>query len=664
VRLFRTGGASHAVKSTLVAAALVASVGLSAQPPPPSIAGYVLTPDWLPVSSGTVVLKSVFSERVVSIGADGRFRLDGVNPGGPHDLSVSAPGLITRRLQVMVPHTGLLILPPVQLSAGSYLRMQVVAPSRQPLESARVIGQSYDLSGARIPERAGESLPFAVEPNGRLTIGPLPPGMFVSALEAPPFARMRLRDVHVTGERLLDFGTVVAQEGAELNVEVVDGTGEPVPNHEVYLEEGTALSPLWSPPVRTDATGRATFTRVASGRHHVRTRGIAPCGGDNMPPTIGRAIDMPDRGTVEKTLVIGGTLSVRLLSSGGQPLPARWVAVTPGPVEPALPAWLRQSRPSIVFQSQWLGRLREAPCGGLTDSTGRVKLPNVPPGPARLAVRLGHSTWSRRLEVPEGGEVVLEIPTGVLSVRILDSSTGNPIGGAAITWTSGGGRVESGASVTGEALLEGVFAGPGVLAVEAQSYRRRTLKFAAPPDVLQELALVRSVMSDLNCRVMMQDGEPLEGAVVELAPHDPSQTPQIATTDREGFVRFVEPPSGPLRLIARAGGYATARIDTVPFSELQTGTHATVRMAPGYRVVVAAEAALEEGAHPIHIMNYQGERLDALLDAASDRTVRGGGRVSLGPLPHGMYIIGLRTAAGERTEQVAIRGRDVEVKLR
>jgi hypothetical protein len=59
-----------------------------------------------------------------------------------------------------------------------------------------------------------------------------------------------------------------------------------------------------------------------------------------------------------------------------------------------------------------------------------------------------------------------------------------------------------------------------------------------------------------------------------------------------------------------------------------------------------------------------GEPLDAMLDAASDRTVRRGGQVSLGPLPHGMYIIGLRTAAGERTEQVAIRGRDVEVRLR
>ena len=87
-------------------------------------------------------------------------------------------------------------------------------------------------------------------------------------------------------------------------------------------------------------------------------------------------------------------------------------------------------------------------------------------------------------------------------------------------------------------------------------------------------------------------------------------------------------------------------------------------LSRGHCIIVVADEAMADGAHAVRVVNDRGEELDAMLDAASERTVRRGGRVSLGPLPRGMYSVGLRTASGGRNEQVAIRGGDVGVRLR
>jgi len=119
----------------------------------PPLRGYVLTPDWLPVSGGAVTLRSLGSERVATIGPTGRFRITGLTPG-VHDVSISAPGFMTHRLKVMVPASGIISLPPIPLWEGSHLRMRVFSPDIQPLTSPGIVRESHDVDGRPIPERS------------------------------------------------------------------------------------------------------------------------------------------------------------------------------------------------------------------------------------------------------------------------------------------------------------------------------------------------------------------------------------------------------------------------------------------------------------------------------------------------------------------------------
>ena len=51
--------------------------------------------------------------------------------------------------------------------------------------------------------------------------------------------------------------------------------------------------------------------------------------------------------------------------------------------------------------------------------------------------------------------------------------------------------------------------------------------------------------------------------------------------------------------------------------------------------------------------------MDALLDGASDRGIGPPGRLSLGPLPPGDYVIELHGAREQRQERIRIVDRDV-----
>jgi hypothetical protein len=639
--------------------------GLSAQGRRPenarALSGYVLTSEWLPVSSGSVSAKSPGSERIASIASTGRFRIEALAPG-MYDVSVSAPRLMTHLLKVTMPPSGRLMLPPIQLSTGSYLRFRFFAPGGAAIDWPRVIRTSFDVNGVRIPETSGGSGRNEVDPEGATVIGPLPPGMSVLAVDTPPYARMRLRDVRVTGESpLVDAGKVILQPGAALKVTVVDAARVPVVNHAVLLDDGMALSPLWWAPVRTDTNGDATFDRLASGRYYLRTAGLAPCGGV-YPPLIVRPIDAPPRGAIATKLVIGGRARLRL-TTGGAPFAGKFVTLTPDAPSPVVPAWLRPS-PLLALRQRSLGRIDQADCFGTTDADGRVELPNVPPGPARVAVRVGNSTWVRRLELAaDEREVVLEVPSGLLPVRIIDAGSGRPVSGAVVTWTSAGAQVEATASATGDALLEGVSYRPGTLAIEAQNYRRRELKLAAPPDVLDEVTLEGLESLELRCRVVTDAGAPLAGAVVELAPHDVLEVPHVATTDGEGIARFSVASPGPVRLVVRAGRYVASTVQSIAVP-LPSDDPVPVTLSRGYRIVATVDAAAGAGAHAIRVMNATGVAMDALLDAASERTIHPGRRVSLGPLPPGSYIVELRGGSAERTLRVTIGDGDVSVTFR
>ena len=652
------------VYTALIATAvLTAIVAARAQPKDVreelGVSGYVLTPDGVPVSGGTVTVRSQGAEADTPVSQAGRFRIVPHVPGAS-EMRVSVPGFAVHRVTVGVPPSKTLTLPPIRLPRPSYFRVRLVSPAGEPITAPRILSQSLDVSGVPIGEPPGGRVPLEVDPDGTTTIGPLPRGITTLMLDTPPFARTRLPDVRITGEPLVDAGTVRVEPGGTLHVEVVDETGAPIAGHGVSLEDAVPFSPAMIPAQRTDPEGRVTFDRLASRRYRVRTATVGMCGNPRLRLTISRSISASGTGTIQTRLIVGGTVTLRF-TTAGVPLRAAQVALTPEAMPPAPPPWLRAPFMSPQFVGRPFRLFGESSCLGATDSAGRVRFTSFPPGPARADVRLPNSTWVRRLNVPaQARDVELEIPAGFMPLSIVNAHTRAAIPAAAITWTSSGGRIEATTSVSGEALLDGVADAPGTLAVRLQGYRPRELKLPTPPDVLHEVALEPTRDGPLQCRVVSESGKPLANAVVELTPADPLELAHIATTDEKGLVRFFPVPAGSLRLLGWANGYAASRM-VVPANAT---SEVTLTLSRGYRILARVESPVGAGPHLFRILNNAGIVLDDVLDAASDRALDPPGSVSLGPLPPDTYIIELRGGRQQRQERIRVQNRDVHVTFR
>lgn len=275
---------------------------------------------------------------------------------------------------------------------------------------------------------------------------------------------------------------------------------------------------------------------------------------------------------------------------------------------------------------------------------------------------MANSTYVRQVEVPSDGQpMAIVVPDGFLPVRVVNAHTNQPVGGASITWSGSGGRVEATSAATGLALLEGVGSEGGTLGVSAPRYQAAQEPLAEPPGFLHDIALVPvAAVESLRPRVITTSGEPLPNAVVELISANQAAVRQVAVTDAKGVALFPDVPSGSLQLIASADEFVTAR--------MQIGDDRTAEIAltlsPGYRVIAGVELPPNEGPKSVRVVNDAGQSMDALLDSASDRGVEPPGRLSLGPLAPGTYVIELYGAGGRRQERVHIVDRDVNATFR
>jgi hypothetical protein len=142
---------------------------------------------------------------------------------------------------------------------------------------------------------------------------------------------------------------------------------------------------------------------------------------------------------------------------------------------------------------------------------------------------------------------------------------------------------------------------------------------------------------------------------VELSSENPIELGQVAMTDAKGFVRFSDAPPGALRLVASADGFVTAgmRISDDSRDGIVLG------LSRGHRVVVGVELSAEAGPYLVRVANEAGASMERFLDSASDRSIEPPGRMSLGPLAPGAYVIELHGAREHRQERVRIVDRDV-----
>jgi len=361
-------------------------------------------------------------------------------------------------------------------------------------------------------------------------------------------------------------------------------------------------------------------------------------------------VPLSGNGIVETQLVVGGNATFRISVPLG---PARGMLISAAPnVSPS-------ELPTAIT-----GRRQSAPsgCSGTTNEDGRITLTNFPPGRAHVDVHMSNSTYVRQVEVPPGGrEVPIVIPDGFLPVRVLNAITNQPIARASIAWSAGGAHVEATASVTGEALLEGVGTTPGTLAVTADRYEPAQEELAEPPGIPHDIALMPvAPRRTLHARVITSSGEPLPNAVVELLSADPSVVPLVVTTDAKGTVTFSDAPPGSLQLIASSGGFVTSRIRTGGDGPEEI----VLTLSQGYRVIASVELPAGEGPQAVRVVNGANISMENVLDNASDRGFVPPAGLSLGPLAPGEYAIELYGAAGRRQERVRIVDRDVSVTLR
>ena len=645
----------HAV--LLVSALLPDSVATRAQPQRVGdelgLSGYVLAPDGIPVSGGNVVLQSAGGHAATSIDRTGRFRVV-PDRDGLHQVSVNVSGLAPYRITITVPPSRTLKLPVIRLWPATYFQVRFVSASGEPISAPRLRRQSLDAP----PDH---QVPEEIDGEGTVTLGPLPLGRTMLAFDAPLFALTRLSDLDVTHEgRLLDGGTAIVQSGAVLHVDVVDGEGAPLPAHGVYLEDALPLSPLGFRRALTDRQGRATFDRLGAGRYRLRTRAAGPCGG-YQPLSVARLVSVSGNGTLHTRLVVGGTATFRLSSPLG-PLSGTPIAASPDPDLSPPPPLPRRPLDFAPFATRPLGPFASrTSCGGTTDADGRVTLTNFPPGPARIDVRLPNSTYVRLVGVPDDPrEIAVHVPEGFLPVRVMNALRNEPVAGAVVTWTGGGARVEARSVPNGHALLEGIGATGGTLEVTASGYQRTGVKLSTAPATLYEVALPPAPATGLQPRVLTSSGEPVAHAVVELSAESPTAVAHVAVTDPKGFARFSAAPVGALRLTASADGLVTA---VARISE-DSRSDVVVTLSRGYRIIADVELPPEAGVHVVRVANEAGVSMERSLDTASDRSLLPPGRISLGPLAPGIYVVELQGARGHREERIEITDRDVHTTVR
>ncbi|MEO8682655.1 MAG: carboxypeptidase-like regulatory domain-containing protein [Vicinamibacterales bacterium] len=620
--------------------------------------GYVLAPDGTPVSSGRVLAGRFAAGRVsTTIDRTGHFRLVPETPG-LYQVAIAAPGFAPYRVNLTVPSSKTITLPVIRLSRATYFHARFVTAAGEPLNSPTLRLRSVDTHGMPILDPLEGPAADQIEADGSITIGPLPWGVTMMAVDVPPLAQTRLRDLVVTGkDPLIDAGVITIQPGGVLHADIVDEHGTPVPAHDVWIEDAAPQSPLSFRPVKTNPQGRAIFDRLGPGRYRVWTRAKERCG--SLPLSLARGVLVAGSGIQHVRIVIGGRATFRFVSPL-VPMNGRTIQATP---ETNMPApWQRAlvDLSPLVRRPPMMPLPQSSSCSGATDADGRVTLSNFPPGPASVELRLFNSTYMKRVIVPDGGrEITVEIPDGLLSVRVTDQRSNEPVGRAQIVWTGNGGRVEATSTGNGDALLEAVGTNGGQLAITAPDYEPLEADFTEPPATVQEVALPRAAATRVQVKVVSALGAALANAVVELAPTDPMGASDMAVTDANGVATFLDAPTGTPSLTASAEGF-------IPVARRVSNDNrdmVVLTLSRGYRVIASVESGAT-GPRLVRVFNEAGDSMDHVLDADSARSVEGPGRLSIGPLAPGTYVIEVDDGRAPWQERVQIVDRDVAAIFR
>jgi hypothetical protein len=330
-----------------------------------------------------------------------------------------------------------------------------------------------------------------------------------------------------------------------------------------------------------------------------------------------------------------------------------------------------------------------------TSGEGRFLLRRVPPGARTLEVDDpgGHMhRWELdAVEVPESGELQVELPAGRITGRVTDAATGEPLARATVyletladdapegTWRN---RIERRI----RADSRGVFV---VYAVDPGRYRVRSEHEGPGPGLGQSLGLAR--------REVEVASEPVRGVDLALSPAHRvvlRPTPDPDPADGFGLPYALYDPEGRLELVSAAGADASGRVvlNDLPEGEwtLWIGTFRTILQGIDLRVPSDGEIPVElvEGGSvrfelPEELFNAKPVDLEIVLRDSQGREPPGPSgetirpfvifdgpshflaEAGVGHLPPGKWTIELRYIRGMRWRGTfrAFAGQETEVRL-
>jgi hypothetical protein len=343
-------------------------------------------------------------------GADGAFRIAGLDREMAHDLVAYAPGHGRILRAVSSPESGDLALGDVVLPAPQEFAGRVVDARGEPMPRVQVVLRGPD-AGALVPgvSSYGATEYRRTDDLGRFRFPDLAPGGYDVRVQPPDVPELSEVVDLPSGTAVVERSIVVGARRA-LAVRVTDESGTPVTRAIVTLADvaGSALgAQTWK---RTGDDGVARFVGLP---RQVQAMARAPAGASLLPTGLR---DVPAE-VAELTLVLRAarSLRVRLLDPSGRGIARATLRISrPGEIE-----WWVATNPSGEFTTL-------VPASGAS-----LEFAGVIDG--------AESGWSARCDaLPDGEEVTLRAeatPTDrTLRVRV-ESPDGEPIAGARVIVT-------------------------------------------------------------------------------------------------------------------------------------------------------------------------------------------------------------------------------------